>query len=147
MQLLLQALLASKLTMDNEEGFSLIELLVVIVIISTIVFLLANLPNAFLLMAKSKHLSLAREIASKQIEDKRAMQFGNLVNDTTQISDVRLRELPNGSGTTTVADCDLTICTNEENIKKITVSILWKDNQKTQSVILDTLLSEGGINQ
>ncbi|MBI2599687.1 prepilin-type N-terminal cleavage/methylation domain-containing protein [Candidatus Daviesbacteria bacterium] len=133
--------------MDNEEGFSLIELLVVIVIISTIVFLLANLPNAFLLMAKSKHLSLAREIASKQIEDKRAMQFGNLVNDTTQISDVRLRELPNGSGTTTVADCDLTICTNEENIKKITVSILWKDNQKTQSVILDTLLSEGGINQ
>lgn len=133
--------------LNAEKGFSLIELLLVIVIIGTIVFLLANLPNAFLLMAKSKHLSLAREIASKQIEDKRAMQFINLINDTVEISDVRLKELPLGTGTTTVADCDLTICTNEEDIKKITVTISWKDNNKLQTVNLNTFIGKGGINQ
>lgn len=133
--------------MINKKGFSLIELLLVVVTISTIVFLLANLPNAFLLINKSKHLSLAKEIASKQIEDKRTVNPANLINDTTDINDNRINQLPSGAGTTTIADCSPNICANGENIKQVTVIVSWKDNQKIQTVTLNTFIGEGGINQ
>ncbi len=130
-----------------QKGYSLIELLLVIVVIGTSVFLLANLPNALNLITKSNHMSLAREIASKQIEDKRSINYANLVNDTSNISDSRLSLLPSSSGTVKVEDCDVTICTNSEHIKKITVTINWKDNNKAQRVTLNTFIGEGGINQ
>lgn len=130
-----------------QQGYSLIELLLVIIVIGTSVFLLANLPNALNLITKSNHMSLAREIASKQIEDKRSINYANLVNDTSNISDLRLPLLPSSFGTVTVEDCDATICTNSEHIKKIIVTINWKDNNKDQKVTLNTFIGEGGINQ
>ncbi len=133
--------------MKSQKGTSLIELLLVIIVIGSSVFLIANLPNALSLVTKSKHLSLAREIAAKQIEDKRAVSYVNLVSDTSNISDSRLSFLPSSTGTVTVADCDPTICINSEHIKKITVSVNWKDNNKQQAVTLDTFIGEGGINQ
>ena len=136
-----------KLKIKNSKGFSLVELLLAIVIISTSVFLIGNLPNSLGLVTKSKHLSIAREIASKQIEDKRSISYANLVPDTSSISDSRLLTLPSSSGTVIVADCSPTICTNSEHVKKITVTVNWKDNNKTQTVTLDTFIGEGGINQ
>lgn len=131
----------------SEGGASLVELLLIIVIIGSCVFLMANLPNAFMLVNKAKHLSLAREIASKQIEDKRTINYTNLVNDTSAINDSRISLLPQGVGSVIIADCDSQVCTNEENVKKITVTVSWKDNNKLQSVTLNTFIAEGGINQ
>ena len=133
--------------MRSQKGTSLVELLLVIIVIGSSVFLIANLPNALALVKKSKHLSIAQEIAAKQIEDKRSMNYSNLVNDTSNISDSRLSLLPAGAGTVAVADCDPIICTNSEHIKKITVSVTWTDNAKAQTVILNTFIGEGGINQ
>lgn len=130
-----------------EKGFSLIESLLVVVIIGSAVFLIANIPNALGLIAKSKHVSLAREIAVKQIEDKRTINYSNLVNDSSSISDTRLNLLPQGMGTVEVADCDLSICTQGENIKVVTVTVLWQDSSKAQTVSLKTMIGEGGINQ
>lgn len=126
--------------MKNQKGVSLVESLLVIVVIAAIVFLMANLPNAMNLISKSKHLSLAREIAAKQIEDKRSLSFANLVNDSAAISDSRIALLPNGSGTIAVEDY-------EESIKQITATVSWKDNNKNQIVVLKTLIGEGGLNQ
>lgn len=133
--------------MDNEHGFSLIESLLVVVIIGSIVFLIANIPNALMLNSKSNHLSLAREIAAKQIEEKRAISFANLANDSSPIFDNRISLLPQGSGTTVVEDCSSVICTNNESMKQITVTVFWKDNNKAQVITLKTLIGEGGINQ
>lgn len=133
--------------MKNETGVSLIESLLVLVTVAAIVFLMASLPNALALINKSKHVSLAREIAVKELEDKRAVSFANLVPDTTPISDSRLSLLPQGAGTVTVADCDPLICTNGEQVKKITVILTWKDSNNPQTVNLDTFIGEGGLNQ
>ena len=133
--------------MKDEKGVSLIELLLVIVVVGAIVFLVANIPNAIGLITKSRYVSLAREIALKQVEDKRAIAYANLVPDITQISDPRISLLPQGAGIVTVADCDPLICTNSESVKKITVEITWKDNNKEQKIKLDTLIGEGGLNQ
>lgn len=133
--------------MKSERGVSLIESLLVVVMVGVIVILLANLPNALGLMAKSSHLSLARDIAAKQIEDKRAISFINLASGTQSISDQRINLLPQGAGTITVADCDASICASGENIKRVTVTISWQDNNKLQTVKLETLIGEGGVNQ
>lgn len=126
--------------MKNQKGVSLVESLLVVVVMAAIVFLMANLPNAMNLVSKAKHLSMAREIVAKQIEDKRSISYANLVNDSSAISDSRISLLPSGNGTIAVADY-------EESIKQITVTVSWKDNNKNQIVVLKTLIGKGGLNQ
>lgn len=137
--------------MKKESGVSLIESLLVVVVIGSIVFLIANIPNALMLIGKSRHLSLAREIAVKQIEDKRAMNYANLVIDNSLINDTRLSLLPGGSGTVEVSDCDPSVCTNEELneelIKQVKATVSWMDNGKSQNLTIETMIGEGGINQ
>lgn len=133
--------------MKDESGVSLIESLLVVVVISSIVFLMANIPNALMLVGKSKHVSLAREIAVKQIEDKRNINYANLVNDNIPIADSRLNLLPQGTGTVAVEDCPVAICTNGENIKQVTVTVSWVNNAKPQNLTVNTMIGEGGINQ
>lgn len=123
------------------------ESLLVIAMVGVMVFLMANIPNAMNLVNKSRHLSLAREIASKQIEDKRNISFANLVNDSAAVSDPRINLLPDGSGTVTVEDCSSQICTRSENVKQVSVTVSWKDNNKNVTITLKTLIGEGGLNQ
>lgn len=131
----------------DQQGFSLLENLLVILVIGAIIILIANLPNAAGLITKSSHLSLGREIAVSEIENKRMENYVNLVNDTTPLTDSRMSLLPHGKGTVTVEDCDITICTSSEHVKKVTVSVSWKDNNKQQNVNLTTFIGEGGLNQ
>lgn len=133
--------------MDSEKGVSLVESLLVVVALSAIVFLMANIPNALGLIAKSKHVSLAREIATKQIEDKRAINYTNLVNDSAPIIDSRINLLPNGAGTVSVSDCSPAICKNGEHVKQLVVAVSWKDINKVQNLTIQTMIGEGGINQ
>ncbi len=133
--------------MENQKGVSLVETILVVVVIGFIVMLMANLPNALGLVTKSSHLSLAKEIAAKQIEDKRSINYINLANGTTAILDSRLSMLPAGAGTVIIQDCSLSICTNSEAIKDIKVTVSWKDNQKNQTINLETFIGQGGLNQ
>lgn len=133
--------------MKQESGVSLIESLLVVVIIGSIVFLIASIPNALMLIGKAKHVSLAREIAVKQIEDKRMVSYANLVNDSSPLSDSRLSLLPEGAGTVAVEDCSPSVCTNGEHIKQVIVAVSWQDNRKAQNITLRTMIGEGGINQ
>lgn len=137
--------------MKNNSGFSLIESLLVVVVVGILVFLLASIPNSLMLMTKSKHASLAREIAVKQMEDKRATDYINLINENSNIADNRLSLLPQGVGIIVVEDCDPVansqFCPNNEHIKFVTVTVSWKDNDKVQDIILKTMIGEGGVNQ
>lgn len=133
--------------LKSQQGISLPESLLVIVILGFIALLVANIPNALMLISKSRHLSLAKEIAGKQVEDKRTVAYANLVDDTSTISDSRLSLLPGGSGTLVIEPCNLSICTNGESIKVVTVTVHWQDNNKLQEITLKTMIGEGGINQ
>lgn len=137
--------------MSNQRGVSLIEALLVMVVLFGIVLLMENFPNAINLINKSKHLSIAREIATKQIEDKRATNYLNLVapslTNITQSVDLRISLLPSGSGIVEINVCDPLICTTAEEIKHIRVTINWKENDKNQTIRLDTLIGSGGLNQ
>ncbi len=136
---------------DNQKGVSLIESLMVVVLVGVMVFLMANLPNAMNLITKSKNMSLAREIAAKEIEDKRNTAYANLAADDSLIEDPRISLLPQGSGKVKVEFCDpITFpqfCPNDEQIKIVTVFISWRENNKDQKVDIKTFIGEGGLNQ
>lgn len=132
---------------NSVRGISLIEVLLVVAVVGTAVFLMANLPNAMRLVNKSRHLSLAREIAAKEIEDRRNISYINLVLDTTEIIDSRISLLPSGNGQVIVTDCDPLICTSLEHVKQVTVTLQWKEGNKNQQISLKTFIGEGGINQ
>lgn len=132
---------------SSMKGISLVEIILVVATIGFVVILMANLPNALGLITKSRHISLAKEIATKQIEDKRSISYVNLVNDKIAVSDPRLNLLPAGAGVIEVKDCDPIICTNSEPIKHVKVTVSWNDNQKDQDIMLETFIGEGGLNQ
>lgn len=132
--------------MKNASGFSLVEILIVITSIGFLGLLLANIPSSVSLIGKAKHQSLVREIASKQIEDKRTIQYINLINGSEEVSDYRLNSLSESSGQVTISDCG-SLCTNEEEAKKVEVVINWKESGKDQEVKFTTLISKGGLNQ
>lgn len=129
----------------SEHGESLIEILLVIVTLGFIVLLVSNIPNAISLIQRSKYLGLAREIAVKQLEEKRQMPFSSLVNDSTNISDPRISLIPKALGSVVTEDCDISVCTNSENIKQVTVTVAWTENNKQKQVLLKTLIGEGGL--
>lgn len=130
----------------GRSGFTLVETLLVVFVAGLLIFLMANLPNAFNLISKSKNASLAREIAIKQIEDKRSIGFDNLALGTETISDTRIALLPQAAGSLSVEDCPVEICTNNEQIKLVSVLVTWKENNKEQKVELRTLIGLGGLN-
>lgn len=129
------------------KGVSLIELILVIATAGILVLLIANFPNAIGLIGKAKHQSIAREIISKQVEELRVMPYVNLVSGQTNISDGRINQLPNGTATSLVEDCSVSICTNSEDTKQITVTVTWKEGGKPQTAELKTLISSGGLNK
>lgn len=131
---------------NKQKGFSLIDSILAVVIVSSIVFLLANIPNAISLISKSKHLSIAKEIATKAIEDKRSMNFSNIVNgNNTPLDDARVELLPSGTAFITVADCGITLCPNFEVAKTVSVVINWNEAGKQNKYKIDTLISEEGF--
>lgn len=129
----------------GQNGFNLIEVLVVITIVGFLAILFSAIPNSLNLISKSNHLSTIREIINKQIEDKRSTPYANLANGEVQINDSRVNLLPSGSGKVTTEDCPISICSNGELAKKITITINWKEFGKPQQEITSTLVSEGGL--
>lgn len=131
----------------KEQGVSLVEILLVMALVGFLVLIIANLPNSIGLIGKANHQSQALKIASKAIEDKRAVSFANLASGTSPLSDSRLNNLPQGAGQVAVEDCDVTVCTQGEIAKKITATVIWKESGQNQQVNLQTLVAEGGLNQ
>ncbi len=130
-----------------QTGFSLVEMLVVIGTIGFSVLLLGNIPNTINLIGEARSESLAREIAAKQIEDERSIQYANLANGTQNVVDSRLRILPAGAGTIFTEDCSSQVCGQGESVKHVVVTINWKQNGKPNALSLETLIGKGGISQ
>lgn len=131
----------------RQIGLSLVELLVVIASVGIMVLLIANIPSSINLVNKSRHQSIAREIASKVIEDTRVVTYANLANGQSAINDARLFTLPSGSGTKDIEDCPAEICTNNEDTKQLTVTINWKEVGKELNYVVKTFISSGGLGQ
>lgn len=129
----------------TESGFSLVEILVVIVIAGMIILVLANIFPAVSLIGSGNNERQAKEIAAQKLEDIRTLGYDNLGNGTQEITDSRLNTLRDASATAVISDCAVTICTNGELIKEVEISISWLENGKTKIINLSTLVAKGGL--
>lgn len=130
---------------ESEKGFSLVEVVLGSLVVVLVVFIILNIPPSINLIGRSKQESLAKDIALKKIELLRSSQYDTLANGVTPITDPRLVSLPSASGQATIEDCPVSICTEGETAKRITVQVSWKSSGDTKQIKLITLLTEGGI--
>lgn len=133
------------LKMTAQTGFSLVELVLVILVAGMIILVIANITPALNLINTSSRENTARQITAKKIEDIRAQGYDNLANGTSQISDSRLTYLPQAATDITISDCPDTICTHGELIKQVRVKIDWIENKSPKSFEASTLVAKGGI--
>lgn len=131
--------------MFNQKGFSIVEIVVVIVIIGFIFLLLSNLPSVIGIVGTNRYESIAKQIVVGKIEDLRSQGYTALANGTTNMTDTRLSLLPISSGQTVIEDCPSSICPNNEQIKKVTTKVNWSESGKPHSTEVVTFISKGGL--
>jgi type II secretory pathway pseudopilin PulG len=129
----------------RKKGFSLVEVVLVVLMVGFIILLISNLPSSVKLIGDSKSSSLAREIANHKMEDVRNLGYDSIANGTSPIADPRLSKLPSGSGEVIIEDCPATICKNGELIKQVSVDVSWTEAGKSRDVKITTLISKGGL--
>lgn len=132
---------------SKEHGVSLVELLLVFVVVISVALLVINSGPTILSVGQSRRTSLAREIASRQIEKMRKIPFDSLLLETNSFTDSALSSLPASSATYTVDDCPVSLCDEDEVMKRIRVEVSWEDSGETKTVELWTLTAAGGIGE
>lgn len=134
-----------ELRTTNQRGFSLVEILLIVLVVGFIALLLLNIPSSIRLTGTSKNYSLAKEIASKRMEELRSMGYQSLANGTSNFSDSRLTKMSSATATVIIEDCPVDICPNNEPIKKVKVTINWKETNIPRSIEMNTLIADGGL--
>lgn len=129
------------------KGLSLIEIILAVMAVGFLILLVANLPPSINAIAKSRRLSLAGNIATKQTDLLRKRGYASLVNGSTTFIDPDLSKLPGGSGSYEVAECPGTVCTQGEKLKQIKVLVHWQEGSQLFNAQISTLVAEGGVSQ
>lgn len=130
-----------------QQGVSLVEIILAVIAIAFLSLLVASLPTSINLINKNRHASLARDIASKEIENLRKQSFSNLSNGEHAWTDSDLYTLPGGSAVYIIEDCPIAICTSGEKVKEARVKVIWVESNEQKNVELVTLIGEGGVAQ
>ena len=121
--------------LNNKKGFSLIEIIISVALMSLILLMIT--PVLFLEKTNKSigYLVLANQIASRKMEELKQLPFANLpANGTTTISDPDILNLPNGEGFIFAEDYE-----SINSLKHITVLINWKSGESTSTYKLDAL--------
>lgn len=129
----------------NLNGFSLIEVIIVIFLLGAILLVIANIPQVIRLVTGTQYESIIREVTAQKVEDIRLAGFDSLADGTTTISDPRLNSLPNLSGNTIIEPCPFSLCTNGELAKQVTITFTWTDNAEPKRFSVTTLVAKGGL--
>ncbi len=133
--------------MKNEKGVSLVELVLVVAAVGFLALLVNNLPSSISSINKSRHISLARDIAGKQMDYLRRQSFDNLSIGTEGFFDSGLATLNGASAVYQIDECNPEICTEGEEIKEVKVKISWNESGDNESVELFTIIGKGGLGQ
>lgn len=131
----------------DEQGISLIELILVVVVIGVLALLIMSLPSSIQSIRNSGNISLAREIASKQLDSLRKDSYLDLSNGVNNFNDVSLSKLPSPTAEYDIKDCPLEICSLGETAKEVKINISWIESGVTKNLELETIITEGGLGQ
>lgn len=133
--------------MKKERGVSLVELVLVVAAVGFLALLVNNLPSSISSINKSRHASLARDIAGKQVEYLRRQTYTNLSLGTESFYDSGLSNLPGALATYEIEGCSPEVCPNQEEAKEVKVKVSWNESGDNKFVELITIIGEGGLGQ
>lgn len=122
-------------------GFSLIEVIIALAVLLLAISIFGVALSTTPLTKTSKNQNLAYHIAAKKIEDLRNTQFASLP-PSGAFSDPALLNLPLASANLTISNYG-----GSSQIKQTTVTVSWNEGGTPRSVILETLISQGGLNR
>ncbi|MDO8570486.1 MAG: hypothetical protein Q7R97_02775 [Candidatus Daviesbacteria bacterium] len=131
----------------KEKGISLIEIILVAAVVMVLTLLLGTVPSAMSSINKSRHNSIAREIAAKQIEYLKRQPYINLAEGVNSFADINLDKLSGSSSSYEIKACSASVCTNGEDVKEVKVSVFWNEVKEPSKVEFTTLIYAGGIGQ
>lgn len=131
----------------KEKGISLIEIILVAAAVIALALLLGTLPSSMSSINKSRHTSIAREIATREIEYLKRQPYNNFLEGVNPFTDLSLDSLNGGSAYYEIKPCSVEVCTHNEDIKEVKVSVAWNENGEPEKIELVTLIYAGGIGQ
>ena len=125
--------------MKNNQGFTLIDVVVALGLIAITLFCYFAVLKTVTLTRFSKHQALAYQVAIKKIEELKAVPFASLPT-SGPFTDSALTALLQAQANLTVANHG-----GSASIKEITATISWQENGVTKNVEVKTMLTNGGI--
>lgn len=120
----------------SARGFSLIEIIVSLFIISILIIASQTILFGTPLTQLAKDQDIALTIARNELESVRSGGYDS-VPATGSFSDSLLSSLTSGAGT-------ITVSAYNAKTKHVTVTVTWSERGKSQSVSLDTLVTQTG---
>lgn len=123
------------------SGFSLVELLIALFLITITVFIFLKATDTLGRIAKTNHQTTAFHIASRKIESLRGGSFLSIPASGT-FGDSQLSKLPQGSAYLTVSDYG-----GSNKIKQIESKVTWYEQSVAKEIKLTTLISENGLHK
>ena len=130
----------------RERGFSLVEIVLVAATAVFLGILIISLVSPVASINKSRHTSIALEVANRQIESLRKQAFEK-GNGADSFYDNKLSLLPGSTASYEIDDCPIGVCTLEEKVKQVKVEVSWSESGEIKKVELVTLVGEGGLGQ
>ena len=124
----------------GREGFSLIEVIVSIFVLSVMLLLLQAVLRSGALVTSTRNQDAALTIARNEIEKLRAGGYSAIPSSGPFSNDL-ITTLPSGSAA-------LVVGTFNEKTKQITATVSWQENNRpsSSSVSISTLITEiGGL--
>lgn len=123
------------------KGFSLIEVIIALAIVLTTLTVFGVALSSVPLTKNARSQNLAYHIGAKKVEELRNTPFDSLPAGGA-FTDPGFSDLEGASGIFTIANYS-----GSSSIKQIVVTVFWTDSGKTRSVVLETLMSDKGLNQ
>ena len=130
---------------QRENGISIIELVLVLSVVGFLALLINTLPSSIASISKSRHTSLARDIASREMDYLRKQDYANLSNGLSNFSDSGLAGLPASAATSEIDDCPAEICNRQEQAKQVKVKVAWNESGDSKAVELVTIINDKGL--
>lgn len=127
----------------EEGGYSLVEVLITIVIISILfVAVLALFSNVSIIQGRTHNQETATRAAHQQVESLRNLQYNSLTEgDDIDFSEDLPDRLPDGSsGIVTITEAG-------EGLKKVDVTVSYPEGSGVQEVVVSSLIGIIGITQ
>jgi len=126
----------------KKDGFTFIEVLITMLILGVVLIaLLSCFIYGFSILSRMRQLTIATQSIQEELELIRNMPFNNILGLDNSFTNESLSLLENSSGIISLED------SAGDDIKKLTVSVLWSHHGRKMRRDVVTYVTRKGINK